>query len=195
MARTVLCKDPTKISDTNLGKLVDAINSSIPKGSNKFNNNDFIDQINSRQSYDKKWEYLKDVLGGLDNELDEVRVALKDAGSVSFYKADFEHRKDYYVSAWDAANQRYSEEINLYVRKIGFILDHISNSSRRQKYEKYLLSQLSKYDIAFVFYYALVFDDPCILELFSKCGLLKEVQRLGRWQMLLPPLRKRFLLN
>tara|TARA_R110001583_G_scaffold65264_1_gene188666 strand:- start:21546 stop:22559 length:1014 start_codon:yes stop_codon:yes gene_type:complete len=175
MARKILCTNPNIISNTNLNKIVNAINSDVTDGNN-YSKKSFIDGINARQTWEQKWEFLKGVLGGLDNESNEVKKALRDAGSVSFYKADFAHREYYYEHAWEAANQRYSEEISLYIRKINFILSHISGARRKNKYEKYLLSQLSKYDISFVFCYALVCKDLNMLELFSNCGLLKESQ-------------------
>ena len=183
MARNVLCANSNIISDTNLNKIVDAINSGV-SGENYYSKKSFIGEINARQTWEQKWEYLKGVLGGLDNESDEVKKALQDAGSVSFYKADFAHREYYYMLAWKSADQKYSEEVSLYFRKIEFILSHISSARRKHKYEKYLLSQLSKHDISFLFCYSLVCGDLDILELFSSCDLLIEIQRPECRQML-----------
>lgn len=175
MARNVLCKCPEKISDTNLEKMVESISShqSFPK--HGVSKELFIDEIRSRQLYEDRWEYLKSVFGAEGGENDNVKAALQDVGCESFYKTDFYHRRYYYDRAWEIAEQDYSEEVSIYVRKMRFILSHIYSARRRKKYEKYFLSQISKYDIVFIYCYSLVHDESDILKMFSECGLLNEV--------------------
>src|SRR5690554_5244144 len=177
MARKVLCNNPGLISQTNMWKIINSVNSAIKTSENRIEEYEFLEEVGKRQGFESKWEYLKCVLGGIDNEYPEVKSSLMDAGSVSFYRTDFDHRKYYYDLAWQDAAHKYSEEVNVYLRKFDFILCHVVGSKRKLKYKKFLLSQISKYDIVLLYSYALTIYDPNFLNLVLKVGLLDEVQR------------------
>ncbi|SFU73678.1 hypothetical protein SAMN04487955_107109 [Halomonas korlensis] len=144
---------------------------------NQIERNEFLEEVDKRQGFESKWEYLKCVLGGIGDESPEVENSLMDAGSVSFYRTDFDHRKYYYDLAWQDTAHKYSEEVNVYLRKFDFILCHVVESKRKLKYKKFLLSQISKYDIVLLYFYALTIYDHNFLSLLLKIGLLDEVQR------------------
>lgn len=177
MARKVLCNNTSLISHTNMGKIVRSINLGAPVSQNQITSSVFLDEIDKRQNFDSKWEYLKYVLGGINCETPEVKESLMSAGKVSFYRASFDHRKDYYDIAWQNVEQKYSEKINIYLRKFDFILYHVVESKKQLKYKKYLLSQISKYDIILLYFFALTGRDPNFSCLLLKLELLDDVQR------------------
>lgn len=178
MARKVLCKNPSLISYTNIDKIVNAINSTKKTTESHTDHIKLLLEINNRQNDDDRREYLEYILGGIDDEEKKVKQALKDAGSTSFYHANFCHRKYYYNQAWYSAENKHSEELNIYLRKINFILHHIKNSKLKYKYEKYLYSQISKYDCVLLYYYALTSHNFDTVKLLLDTEILeKEIKR------------------
>lgn len=149
MARKILCNKPSLISYTNIEKIVNSINLRINIIEKQIDKDSLLKEVGNRQGFEEKWEYLKSILGGIGAEDAEVKSALNDAGSVSFYGAKFGHREYYYDLAWGNAEQKYSEDVSIYLRRFDFILCHVMESKRSLKYKKYLLSQLSKYDMIF----------------------------------------------
>ncbi|NTW34140.1 MAG: hypothetical protein HGB12_16235 [Bacteroidetes bacterium] len=177
MALRILCNNPNLIPDTNLSTIVDAVNLNIKNPERQISSTVFLDEVNSRQEPFHRSEYLKCILGGVGFQSHEIKRALTAAGYTSFYKAGFEHRKLFYEHAWGTVNSHYGEEINLYIKKLDFILNHIAVSKRRSVHKKYLLAHISKYDIALLFYYALTYSDFDIVKLLFRFDLHGEVRR------------------
>ncbi|NTV66323.1 MAG: hypothetical protein HGB06_01300 [Chlorobaculum sp.] len=177
MAREILCKNPNLIPEDNLSSIVNTVNEEAIVTKKPFSNKTFLDQINKLEEFYEKWDYLKVIFGYIGSESKDVKEVLTHAGYTSFYRAGFQHRKKYYDNAWQAINLLYSEEINLYFRKLDFILNHINQTKRKAMHKKYILSQISKYDIAFIFCYALTERDLDIVRLLFHFDLLSEVRR------------------
>lgn len=178
MARKILCESPDLISETNISKIVNSINSIKNTIEKDFNDRELLEEINKRQSLDSKWEYLKYILDGVDDEDNIVRKALMDAGSTSFYLTDFCHRQHYYKLAWQSAEGKHSEELNIYLRRFDFILYHIEKSKLKDKYKKYFYSQISKYDCIVLYYYALTSHNFDTVRLLLDTDILeKEIKR------------------
>lgn len=177
MALKVLRDNPNLIPDINLSHIVKAANLKIKDTKKQFSDKQFLDEINARQDSYERWNYIKYTLDVGDFQSIEIKNALMYAGYTSFYHAGIEHRKLFYEHAWGVVNKRYSEEINLYIKKLDFILNHIEDTERKNMHKKYLLSHVSKYDIAFLFYYALTCCDLDIMKSLFSFGLLGEVRR------------------
>lgn len=177
LARKVLCRDPSIISDTNLGKIVHCLpRNSLGRGVD-INTEEFLRVISERKDFNDCWEWLKEVFGGLNAENKNTKNALQDAGSVCFYKVSFEDRVYYYQMAWGEVEKRYGEMINRYTRILDFILLHACEAQRSSLYRKYLMSRLTKYDIVFLFYIASSSKDCGFIKRLIEFGILGEITR------------------
>lgn len=159
LARKVLCRDPTIISSTNLGKIINCLPRNSLGHGVELNESEFLRAISERKDFNECWEWLKAILGGVGAEDENTRTALQDAGCVSFYKVSFEDREYYYQMAWSAVEERYSEMLNRYTRNMAFILSYIHEAKRKELYLRYLISQLTKYDIVILFYFSSLSND------------------------------------
>ena len=177
LARKVLCRDPSIISDTNLGKIIHCLpRNSLGHGVD-INKDEFLRVISERKDFNDCWEWLKGIFGGINAENKNIKNALQDAGSVCFYKVSFEDRVYYYQLAWGAVENRYGEMINRYTRIMDFILSHAHEAQRSELYRKYLMSRLTKYDIVFLFYIASFSNDSGLIKRLIEFGILGEIKR------------------
>ncbi|MDD2558795.1 MAG: putative phage abortive infection protein [Desulfuromonas sp.] len=177
LARKILCSDPTIISDTNIFKIVNSLTERSLGHDVKVSTSTFLNAISEQKDFNACWEWLKGILGGVDAENENIRTALQDAGCVSFYKVGFDDREYYYQMAWSEVEERHGEFINRYTKNIAFILSHIHEAQGRDIYIRYLISQLTKYDIVILFYFASLSNDGEVVRKLIDFGVLGEIKR------------------
>lgn len=173
LARKLLCEKPTIIPHTNLLKIVYCLpRNSLGRGVD-INKDEFLRVISKFKDFNECWEWLKI----LDEDDQNIKSALQDAGCVCFYKASYEDRAYYYQMAWDVIEKRYGEMINRYLKNMAFILSHVHEAQRREIYRRYLMSRLTKYDIVLLFYFASISNDSGFIKNLIDFGILEEFKR------------------
>ena len=69
----------------------------------------------------------------------------------------------------------YGEFINGYIKNIKFIADFVEKSENKELYIKFVISQLSKYELVTLFYYCCSNREQNITEIISNLGLLHSI--------------------
>ncbi|MHB8811125.1 MAG: hypothetical protein ACYC9M_14100 [Desulfobulbaceae bacterium] len=185
LARKILCREPSIISHTNLFKIAHCLKPRSLGSAVEINTSTFLNTIAEHEDFNDCWEWLKGILGGVDEETEDMRNALQDAGCVAFYKVGFEDREYYYEMAWRDIEERHGEFINRYTKNLAFILSHIHEAQGRDIYIRYLISQLTKYDIVILYYFSSLSSDGEFVKKLIDFGVLGEVKRFECRELML----------
>lgn len=173
-ARHLLCTIPEKISDIHYGKILNAYSGEFVIGGEK------LEAIKSTlldvSDYNTRWENIKYYIGSTNNETSEMIGALKALGHVWFYKISIEDRKQLYSHVISKLECDYGEFVNGYIKNLKFIAAFVNEALNKELYLKFTASQISKYEIIILFYYAMVSDDVDLVNVLLGLGLLDGIK-------------------
>lgn len=153
IARLLLAKRPETISNTQFGKIFEAING---KGYYETLTNDkdnLIQDINSQVDFNSRWEQLKHYIGSRGEEGSKLKEALRATGSVNFYKIPFSERSCHYQAVYQSLSIEYGEFLDGYFKNIKYILEFAEKSTNKDLYVNFINSQLTKYELILLFYF------------------------------------------
>lgn len=152
LARLLLAKTPEAIDSTQYMKLFDAIGGGSSHKTFKETRSNFISRIQSAGDFNDRWEELKLYIGSGGAESEKIRDALCSMGSVNFYKIPFTDRQHHYAAALHRIIQDHGELLDGYLSTMLLVVDVARNAKNRTIYERYIQSQLSRYEVIIIFY-------------------------------------------
>jgi len=114
---------------------------------------DFFRQM-KEMDRNERWEYIKNYFGPRGHESKSQKELLEDIGNVHFYKVEFEKRADNYKTAFDNIEKKYGSFLDGYLKGWEFLCLFAGQSINKETYIKYISSQLSKFEMIILFYYA-----------------------------------------
>lgn len=152
VARNLLVNDPKSIGNTQYGKLFEAIHGPYFFKTLHKDKDELIKVMSETNDYNSKCEEIKRYIGSRDCEEPKVREALREIGSVYFYKITFKERQHCYAAALYRIMFEYGELLDGYYSNLLFVCELADTSSNRTTYIKYIASQLTRYEIIIIFY-------------------------------------------
>jgi len=171
IARLLLCNAPETISNTHYMKIFEVLNGNRFIDSFKDDREHFIADIKGQRDFNARWEQLKFYIGSRGEESDRLRDALRATGSVNFYKIPFSERRHHYALVVQRISDDHGEFLDGYFRNICFLLEYVENAINRNTYISFLKSQLTKYELIILFYFAAGQD--------GDIGCMKYLRDLG----------------
>jgi len=174
-ARVLLCKIPDSIADVHYSKILEA-----RYGINFYSKyQEYLSEIKSglleTEDFNKRWERIKDYTGSTNSETKEMRGALGALGQVWFYKVSLDERKQMYSSAVSTLEHEFGEFVNGYIKNLKFIARFVTEAVNRELYLKFILSQVSKYEVIILFHYAMTSEDDEVVKALIELGLPHEI--------------------
>lgn len=175
LGRDLLCESPESIDNTQYYKMFQAVLIDFEMSNFENEKKTFIEYITAIEDISTRWESAKTYFGASEHESEALKDALRAIGSVNFYKVKFEERFFCYLGAMNYVEDKFGEFLNGYIKSLNYIFLHIDGSIDKKVYEKFILSQLNKYEIVIMFYYILSCEDSKISELIIKTGVLESI--------------------
>lgn len=152
LARLILVRAPETVDDNQYLKLFRAMGYQNIFENLSEDRSKFIVAIQSEKNFNDRWEKLKFYIGSQGFESEDVRDALYSLGSVSFYKVPFKDREHLYSAALQRIVEDHGELLDGYLSTLLLVFDLACNATNRTVYEKYIQSQLTRYEIIIIFY-------------------------------------------
>ncbi|AVW95448.1 hypothetical protein BJL85_22400 [Vibrio parahaemolyticus] len=174
-ARVLLCKVPESIDNVHYIKILEAKYGNYFYSQYEEHLSSIKSELMEDSDFNNRWERIKYYIGSTNSETKEMRAALMALGHVWFYKLPLEERKEMYSSAVSTLEYEFGEFVNGYIKNLKFIARFVSDSVNRDLYLKFVLSQVSKYEIIILFHYAITSEDKDIIKVLMDLGLLNEV--------------------
>lgn len=160
LARLLLTKNPESIDNTQYMKLFDAMRGRRAFEDFSAQKSEFIEAIQSSGGFNDRWEKLKFYIGSRGEEPNEVREALCSMGSVNFYKIPFKDRQRHYAAALHRIVEDHGELLDGYLSTMLLVTALASEAANRLIYEKYIQSQLTRYEVVIIFYVLIGQETP-----------------------------------
>lgn len=154
MARQLLCEIPEKIDNFQLQKIFIAQSTDFNIERFESQRKEFISELSKRDKNDR-WEYIKYYFGSVGSEPPNMRKVLRDIGTVSFYKVDFDYRKQVYNEIFQQIVDEYGYFLDGYLKEQEYFVQTINKSLETSLYKDYFISQLTNYEYVVIFYYLL----------------------------------------
>lgn len=154
MARHLLCDIPEKIDNFQLQKIFIARSDDFNIERFESQKEEFISNLLRREK-DERWEYIKYYFGSVGSEPPNMRDVLRDIGTVSFYKVDFNYRKQVYNEIFQDIIDDYGYFLDGYLKEQEYIVKLINKSLETKLYKDYFISQMTNYEYVVIFYYLL----------------------------------------
>ncbi|MGR5080332.1 hypothetical protein [Photobacterium swingsii] len=175
-ARQLLCETPELISDLHYSKIMEAVHGFEDFYSRR---EELISEIKNAllgiDDFNGRWELLKNYIGSRDHETPQVLDALGAIGHVWFYKIPVSERKEIYKAAVSTLEYEFGEFINGYNKSFAYISQFVSSAVNRDLYQKFVLSQVSKYEVIILFHYAMITEDQGVINSMLELGILEEI--------------------
>lgn len=174
-ARVLLCKIPESIDDVHYSKILEA-----NYGTQFYSQyGEYLSAIKSElldtDDFNERWERIKYYIGSTHSETEDMRKALMALGHVWFYKLTLDERKEMYSCVVSTLEHEFGEFVNGYIKNLKFIARFVSESINRELYLKFVISQVSKYEIIILYHYAITSEDKEVIRVLIDLGLLNQV--------------------
>lgn len=160
LARLLLTRAPETVDDTQYMKLFQAINGRKSYEDFEEQKAEFIAAIQSSGNFNDRWEKLKYYIGSRGQETKEIREALCSLGSVNFYKIPFKDRRRHYAAAHRRIVEDHGELLDGYLSTVLLVTGLACEAANRAIYEKYIQSQLTRYEVIIIFYMLVGQESP-----------------------------------
>jgi hypothetical protein len=176
IGRKMLAEDPDSISDVSYSNLSNAIDWSRPRYTKFPGREAFIESIKSIQDPSERWEHLKAYIGTHGDEYFDVRQALEELGSISFYKVPFKQRRNAYSVVLEKMHEPYGEFLDGYFRTLQFLAELAKSGVNRHRYEKFIKSQLTRYESVIIFYLVAGSSNPSEFSALKELGFFERLK-------------------
>ncbi len=104
---------------------------------------------------DDKWELIKWIIGPEPNTSSEDYEALKSTGLLYILDTSSENRVHFIQRAHSFFYDDFGHILGHYFRNVHYILEHIDSIDESEKYSKIFRAQLSRYELALMYYNSL----------------------------------------
>ncbi|MBX9886944.1 MAG: putative phage abortive infection protein [Flavobacteriaceae bacterium] len=151
LGRRLLATIPEKLDNTQYFKILRA---SFP---GKFPTNETMEELKqsliSRTTYEERWEYIKTFIGSTDSKNTDQNEALKSIGHVQFYKIDFKHKENIYISCYDELYKNYGGFMDGYTKNISYLMNFIDQDEKNDFFIDYFKSNISTQELILIYYF------------------------------------------
>lgn len=107
----------------------------------------------SKKTFDKRWEYLKTIVGSTDSKNEAQNEALKSIGHVQFYKIDFTKKENIYISCYDELYKDYGGFMDGYTKNISYLINFIDQDENNEFFIDYFKSNISTQELILIYYF------------------------------------------
>jgi len=151
LGRYLFATIPEKLDDDIYYRILSISNTR--ETSSKENMQKLKQSLITLESFDKRWEYLKTILGSTDTTNKEINQTLKSIGNIEFYKIDFSIKENIYISTYDELYKDYGGFMDGYSKNISYLINFIDQVENNEFFIDYFKSNLSTQELILVYYF------------------------------------------
>jgi len=132
--------------------------------------------------FEERWEYLKSILGGNDNNNIPLNEVLAKIGRVNFYKIPLENRESIYIGSYDEIYDEYGGFLDGYTRNLSYLLEFIDKNADKDFFIDYIKGNLSMQELVIIFYFcASRKSSNRFRNLIKKYSVIQDIYLARKW--------------